>query len=120
MSNLEKGRLGEERTERYLIDREYRILERNFRFQHREVDIIALKGDTLVFVEVKARGHHGLARGFESITERQKKNIISVARYYVEKKGFQDYNVRFDVASIDGRDFDYIEGAFGACGACGA
>jgi putative endonuclease len=112
MSNVERGRHGEDRAARYLVERGYRILERNFRFHHLEVDIIALKGDTLVFVEVKSRSRDDFGQGFESITEKKKRNIISVARYYVEKKGLQDYNVRFDVASIDGNILDYVEGAF--------
>jgi putative endonuclease len=113
MSNAERGKRGEDSTTQYLLEHGYRILERNFRFHHLEVDIIALKGDTLVFVEVKARNRDGFGKGFESITEKKKRNIISVARYYVGKKHLQGYNVRFDVASIDGNVLDYMEGAFG-------
>ena len=112
MSNVERGRKGEDATTQYLLGHGYRILERNFRFHHLEVDIIAMKGDTLIFVEVKARSSGVFGQGFESITEKKKRNIISVARYYVGKKGLQDCNVRFDVASIDGSVLDYMEGAF--------
>ena len=112
MSNIEKGRQGEELVHQYLIEKGYMILDRNFRYQHREIDIIALKNDILVFVEVKVRNSDEYGQGLESITARKKRNIVSVARYYVERKGLQDHNVRFDVASVDGSNLDYVESAF--------
>jgi len=114
MSNVEKGRQGEEAVQRYLIEKGYRILERNFRFHHREVDIIAVKGDTLVFVEVKFRARGDFGQGSEAVTDMKKRNIISVARYYIHKKGLYELNVRFDVASLDGAVLDYFENAFHA------
>ena len=87
MNNVEKGMQGEEIVQNYLIEGGYRILERNFRFHHREVDIIAAKDDILVFVEVKSRKDEDFGRGFEAISDMKKRNIISVARYYIQKKG---------------------------------
>ncbi len=105
---------GEEIVQNYLIEGGYRILERNFRFHHREVDIIAAKDDILVFVEVKSRKDGDFGRGFEAISDMKKRNIISVARYYTQKKGLQDCNVRFDVASLDRGALQYFENAFQA------
>ena len=114
MSNVEKGMYGEEIVKHYLIEEGYRILERNFRFHHREVDIIAAKEDILVFVEVKSREDEDFGLGFEAVSKTKKRNIISVARYYTQKKGLQDYNVRFDVASLDRGKLQYFENAFQA------
>ncbi|MCK4923771.1 MAG: YraN family protein [Spirochaetes bacterium] len=114
MNNVEKGMRGEEIVQNYLIEGGYRILERNFRFHHREVDIIAAKDDILVFVEVKSRKDGDFGRGFEAISDMKKRNIISVARYYTQKKGLQDCNVRFDVASLDRGALQYFENAFQA------
>ena len=114
MNNVTKGCKGEEIVQEYLIARGYRILERNFRFHHREVDIIASKEDILVFVEVKTRRDDDYGRGFEAISDVKKRNIISVARYYTQKKRLYDYNVRFDVASLDSGILQYFENAYGA------
>jgi putative endonuclease len=114
MSNVQKGRQGEEAVQRYLVEKGYRILERNFRFHHREVDIIAVKGDILIFVEVKFRQSGEFGQGVEAVTDLKKRNIVSVARYYIQKKGLNELNVRFDVASLDGDTLDYFENAFHA------
>ncbi len=114
MNNIEKGFKGEEIVQQFLLERGYRILERNFRFHHREVDIIASKEDILVFVEVKARSDDDFGRGFEAISDVKKRNIISVARYYTQKNRLYDYNVRFDVASLDRGTLQYYENAYGA------
>ncbi|KKS22640.1 MAG: hypothetical protein UU80_C0004G0030 [candidate division WWE3 bacterium GW2011_GWA1_41_8] len=55
MHNREKGKLGEEIAAKYLIGKGYRIVERNWNCRWGELDIIASKGDTTVFVEVKYR-----------------------------------------------------------------
>jgi len=114
MNSVEKGFKGEEIVQQFLLERGYRILERNFRFHHREVDIIASKEGILVFVEVKARNDDDFGRGFEAISEVKKRNIISVARYYMQRKRMYNYNVRFDVASLDSGTLRYFENAYGA------
>lgn len=47
------GRKGEEKAVEYLVREGYVVLERNWRLKHRELDVICLKGDLLVVVEVK-------------------------------------------------------------------
>ena len=54
-SNLEKGLLGEREAEKYLISKGYKIRDRNYRTKIGEIDIVAEKFNTLVFVEVKTR-----------------------------------------------------------------
>ena len=55
VSSYQKGQKGENRAAAYLRLRGYRVLERNYRVPQGEIDLIARKGDALVFVEVKAR-----------------------------------------------------------------
>ena len=114
MNSIEKGFKGEEIVQQFLLEKGYRILERNFRFHHREVDIIASKEDILVFVEVKVRSDGNFSRGFEAISNVKKRNIISVARYYTQKNRLYEYNIRFDVASLDSGVLQYFENAYGA------
>ena len=49
------GKMGEDLAVQYLTDKGYEILERNWRNKHKEIDIIAKDGETLVIVEVKTR-----------------------------------------------------------------
>ena len=58
--HLKTGATGEELACRYLERHGYSILERNWRHQHREIDIIAQWGETLVIAEVKTRGVTGV------------------------------------------------------------
>ena len=55
MNNLELGKMGEDLAVELLIEKGYEILERNWRFRHNEVDIIARKDGLLVIAEVKTR-----------------------------------------------------------------
>jgi putative endonuclease len=54
MNTTAKGRAGEARAARYLEQRNYRIIQKNFKCRRGEVDIIAVRDDSVVFVEVKA------------------------------------------------------------------
>ena len=53
MENKKIGSLGEEMTCSYLKDRQFVVLEQNYRNRYAEIDVIALKGDTVHFIEVK-------------------------------------------------------------------
>jgi putative endonuclease len=106
------GKNGEEKIVSFLKKRGWTILERNFRYQKKEVDIIASKDDIIIFVEVKARNSEQFGHGFEAVDDHKKRHILIVARYYIEKNKLQDINIRFDVASIDRGVVRYIENAF--------
>ncbi len=112
MNNLEKGRKGEIIVCDFLTKNGYQILEKNYRYHHKEVDIIAAKGHDLVFVEVKTRSNEHYGRGIEAIRETKMRNMISVARYYLHQNRLHNVNVRFDVASFENKKLCYIEDAF--------
>ena len=99
METKQKGIYGEDEACRFLISKGYKILERNFRFKHQEIDIIALDKETLIFIEVRGR-KEGLCLPEESIGWWKKKNIIRVAQFYLKKKNYKDLSCRFDVVSI--------------------
>lgn len=112
MNKISVGKKGEEAIARYLADRGYTIIERNYRYQKKEVDVIARKGDTLVFVEVKYRKSRVFGGGTEAIGRTKRQSIIQVARAYIARQKLYYLNVRFDVASIDRGRLCYIENAF--------
>jgi putative endonuclease len=96
------GNTGEGFAKRYLKKNKYRILEENFVANGHEVDIIAYKDKTVVFVEVKTRtaGHENPkeTRPASSVNKEKQKAIISVAKYYT---GFHRAGrSRFDVIEV--------------------
>ncbi len=106
------GKIGEDSVIDYLKEKRCRILERNFRYRKKEVDIIAEENGVIIFVEVKVRRGSSFGTGLESINNRKIDNIASVAIHYLKKNKLDNSNVRFDVASIDNNKLLYIKDAF--------
>ncbi len=94
------GEAGEALAARMLRKRGYNIIETNYRTQLGEIDIIARDGDTIVFVEVKARqtGRFGAPKW--AVTPRKQRKISMVALYYLKTTGQSQAKARFDVVSI--------------------
>ncbi|TLN04874.1 YraN family protein, partial [bacterium] len=65
-----------------------------------EIDIIALDGKTLVFIEVKARGKNSLGSPFEAVDFRKAAKIERAAQAYIAQKNLYDIAARFDVAAV--------------------
>ena len=96
------GRRGEDVAHRYLQRAGLRIVARNYRPSEgdAEVDIVAREGETLVFVEVKARTSAEFGDPDRAISEQKQKNITRAARTYATRAGVEWQNVRFDTISI--------------------
>jgi putative endonuclease len=112
MNKISVGKIWEDRVAAYLEGNGYTILERNFRFHKKEIDIIAEKDDLVVFVEVKYRKDMTFGTGLDAVTTRKRGNIQLAAVYYIDKNRLHNCNVRFDVASIEQDKLLYIEDAF--------
>lgn len=121
------GKQGEDLAARYLEGKGYRILERNYRFQREEVDLICFQpyeryeeGGEIVVVEVKTR--RGLDFGYpeESVTREKQKAIFRVTEAYLHETRLEGSLVRFDVIGIiwknDNPEIDHMENAFGLFG----
>ncbi|HKW44533.1 MAG TPA: YraN family protein [Candidatus Eremiobacteraceae bacterium] len=95
-----EGTAGEAAAARYLTERGYHVLERNFRCRGGEIDLIALDGGTLVFVEVKLR--RTLARGtpLEAVTAVKQARVRKAAQQYLGFSGRIFGRIRFDVICI--------------------
>ncbi len=85
----------------YLQDLGYTILTRNYTIRGGEIDIIAQKGEWLVFVEVKARYNHNYGRPQESITYFKLKALQKTALFYIQKIKWGNKPYRFDLLTID-------------------
>jgi len=95
------------------------IVQRNFRCRAGEIDIIAMLGKRLLFVEVRLRSNGGYAGAAESVDRRKQQKLISSARYFLKKhQQWQDYPCRFDVIAFEPRQSptahspNWIQGAF--------
>ena len=104
------GRKKEALAARYLEKRGYRILEKNYRTKHGEVDIIAKDKDTIVFVEVKARQTLRFGNPKGAVTDDKQRKISMVALQYLKFTGQLTTSARFDVVAVHGaEDSDRIE-----------
>jgi len=110
------GEAGEALAARLLRKKGYKIIATNYRTSLGEIDIIARDGDTIVFVEVKARqsGRFGAPKG--AVTPRKQRKISMVALAYLKTTGQSRSRARFDVVSIRsgplGPDVEIIRNAF--------
>lgn len=90
-----------------------RVLERNWRCRHGEIDLIAEERGTLVFAEVRMRGPGAFGGAAESVTAAKRARLIAAARLYLTRR--PDAVCRFDVFLVDGppRHVQWIRDAFG-------
>ena len=110
------GALGEQIALEYLLERKYQILETNWVCGHKEVDIIAKDGDTIVFVEVKTRHSTCLVEPEATVDVYKQRHLIWAANSYVNRYQY-DNDVRFDIIAIvidknNEKRIEHIEDAF--------
>jgi len=110
------GREGEEQAARFLTAKGYRLLERNYRGERGEIDIIAQQGSTLVFVEVKTAKGLRFGEPETWVTPRKQQQIGKVAAKYLQEHDITDMDCRFDVVAIARRgarwQITHLENAF--------
>jgi putative endonuclease len=113
------GRAGENTAAEHLERLGYVLLERNWRCRIGEIDLIALDGKTLVFVEVRSRTNptrYGTA--IEAVTARKCRQVREVATVFLKQRGGATQPLRFDVIAVtflgDGiaPEIKHIQGAF--------
>lgn len=100
-AQLPLGRRGERAAEKYLRRNGYRIVARNFRAAGAEIDIVAMDGDTLVFVEVKTRRSRDAGAPEEAVDERKQKQIRRAAEIFATRYRADEVTMRFDIVAID-------------------
>ena len=98
-SSQKTGKFGEQKALSYLVEKKYKIIETNWRYQKCEIDIIASKNNEFVFVEVKTRTNSVVSQE-NLISIAQQKRIIYAADYYINKNKI-DLNIRFDLIYVE-------------------
>lgn len=97
---MKLGDWGEETASRYLNEKGYRILERNFSCRLGELDIIALDRDELVFVEVKTRKDQSYGLPCEAVNAAKIRHLKRMAAYYTTVFSAEQRDARLDVIEI--------------------
>ena len=104
---------------KYLLAKGYQVLARNWRFGHKEIDIIAADGRTIVFVEVKYRRLLGNERYDELVNQSKQRTLLLASNAYMIKNHLRS-PIRFDVIFIigegAGKSIEHIENAFDSWG----
>lgn len=106
MKALRKGSEFEDLAVEYLKSLGYRILYRNYHCRFGEIDIIALSGNTLVFVEVKGGRSKALGDPAERVDKRKMERLLRCIEEYLYKHRAEDY--RLEVVVIRGKEMEHI------------
>lgn len=110
----ETGAWGEDLACRHLIENGYAIVETNWRLSHYEIDIIAMKGDRIVFVEVKTRSSDFLDP-VDAVDKKKMMRMVRAANAYVLYNNIP-HEVQFDIITIlgtpDNYELEHIPDAF--------
>ncbi|MCP4665698.1 MAG: YraN family protein [Deltaproteobacteria bacterium] len=98
---LELGRFGEELAFKKIKKLGYKKIIRNYRCPLGEVDLIAMDGDTLVFVEIKTRRGKSVYYAKEAVNAKKKRQLSKVALAYMKSHNCCDAKARFDVVAVN-------------------
>jgi len=85
---------------RHLTDTGWRVVARNYRFGHREIDVIARRGEIVAFVEVKGRTGTACGHPLDAVTPRKQREIERVARQWIARFGRPADVYRFDAIAV--------------------
>lgn len=112
--SLDIGKRGEDKAVKYLESMGLLIIDRNYRIPMGEIDIIAVEGELLVFVEVKTRSSDAYGAPSEFVSPDQRRRIINTAEIYMKTNDLMDMQPRFDVCEIytGTGHINYLENAF--------
>ena len=100
MGNRELGRIGEQAAAELLQMEGYEILERNYRCQAGEIDLIAARGSEVSFVEVKTRRNDHYGRPCEAVGAQKRYHIRRTAVHYLQEQEMFYDDVRFHVVEV--------------------
>jgi len=109
------GIQGEKLARAYLLRKNYKILETNWKHEKEEIDIIAMDKEELVIVEVKTRSTDYFGEPEEAVDTPKEKRLISAAEAFIEENDL-DVEVRYDIISIilknNRQEIKHIQDAF--------
>lgn len=98
------GNWGEEQAVKLLVQKGYKILEKNYYTRYGEIDIIARQRSCLVFVEVKVRR---FLEAIEAIDEKKQAKMLNTAQAYLQEEHQGEEDIRFDCVVLEGGPKNY-------------
>lgn len=96
----ELGRRGERLAASHLQRCGWRIIDRNWRFHNKEIDLVARRGSVVAFVEVKTRGARALSHPLGTITAAKRRDLAIAARGWITLRGRPGESYRFDAVAV--------------------
>jgi putative endonuclease len=111
-SKTDKGRDFEQHAANYLIGKGYEIIQTNWRGGRQEIDIVARKNGTVIFVEVKASLTDDFGHPVERVDRKKRDNLIKAALQYIETNSLGDAGFRFDVITFHRGKLEHFPDAF--------
>ncbi len=105
------GKKGEEAAVEYLQRNKYEVLEKNYRYKRAEIDIIAMKDNTLHCIEVKTRSRIDYGSPETFVSKAKIKLLIEAINHYVDSKDL-DVEIQFDIISVYKENIEHIAHAF--------
>jgi putative endonuclease len=113
-----RGAWAEDLACRHLLDQGLRLVTRNYRCRHGEIDLVMRDGSTIAFIEVRLRNRTDFGSGAESVDARKQARLLSSAEHYLQRHATLLADCRFDVVSIlqcgNTRQLEWIRNAFDA------
>ena len=110
------GRRAEAMAEEFLRTHRYTIVARNYRCRAGEIDLVALDGPVLVFVEVRSRSGPAFGTPLESVDARKQIRLGRIARQFLAERRWHDRDARFDVIGVrfdaEPPSVEHVQGAF--------
>ncbi|MBR6034345.1 MAG: YraN family protein [Clostridia bacterium] len=96
------GKMGEDIACNYLIDKNYNVVERNFKCNQGEIDVIAWDKEKkeLVFIEIKTRTNYEYGMPIDAVDTNKQRHILNTAKYYIYKNKIKNTFIRFDVIEV--------------------
>jgi putative endonuclease len=94
------GELGERIAERWLKRHGYRVVQRRFRFGHRDIDLVVERAGTVAFVEVKARRGVEFGDPIEAVNWSKQRELARSASVWIDRHGRPNDSYRFDVVGV--------------------
>lgn len=106
------GQHGEQLATGWYADHGYTVVDRNWRCSSGEIDLVASRGSSIVFCEVKTRSSQRYGRPAEAVTVSKQRRIRRLASRWLAGRERWYEEIRFDVAEVTGTEVNVIEAAF--------
>jgi putative endonuclease len=111
----ELGRLGEQLAKEYLLNKGFTVLAQNYRFEKAELDLICVKNEDIVFVEVKTRSSNYYASPIDAV-HLKKQELLKEAAFHFITENKIELEPRFDIIAIviqnEVPQIEHLEDAF--------